>query len=547
MREAAKELIKQGDKLFEKKQPLLSLWQDIADNFYPQRGDFTVSRTLGNEFCSHLMTSYPLIIQRSLANLMQQILQPIGSPWQTLRLRYGHDELGQEAKIRLEKWSGIMRKAMYDPEAQYVRSTKELFPDCTAFGQGVLEIDFSLKTQTMIYRTEHLRDFAWMENENRIIDTIYMKRKFTARALASLVGSAKVSQKVREALEKDPYQEFECMRCVMPSEYYAGEKKFKQPWTVVFMERETCHILDEAGSITKKYVIPRMATVSGSQYGHSPCALIGLPAARALQTMMLTIIEAGEKAVDPPMLYNSRIIKTDLSLFAGGATRADLDEGQRLSDAMMPVVGDHQGLRQGLELFQQVQREIMESFYLDKLSLPPDDGVERTAFELAKRLQQTARDASPIFEPVMTEINAPICNDTFDILMSQGVFGRVEDFPEELIGQEVDFVFESPLLSIQEESKMQQLVSVIQATQAVAAIDPSTVNDMNWRTAFRDSLGGSGIPEAWIREQGEADEITAQQQEDQAEQAAIQQAQDVAVTANVAGQAEHSLKTAAAA
>ena len=40
---------------------LLSLWQNIADNFYPERAEFTLSRTLGEEFADHLSTSYPVL------------------------------------------------------------------------------------------------------------------------------------------------------------------------------------------------------------------------------------------------------------------------------------------------------------------------------------------------------------------------------------------------------------------------------------------------------------------------------------------------------
>ena len=49
----AKELIKQGDALFQKRLPLMSLWQEISENFYPERADFTAVRTLGEDFAAH--------------------------------------------------------------------------------------------------------------------------------------------------------------------------------------------------------------------------------------------------------------------------------------------------------------------------------------------------------------------------------------------------------------------------------------------------------------------------------------------------------------
>jgi hypothetical protein len=42
-----RELSQQGDKLFSKRQPLMSLWQTMAENFYPYRADFTTSAPLG--------------------------------------------------------------------------------------------------------------------------------------------------------------------------------------------------------------------------------------------------------------------------------------------------------------------------------------------------------------------------------------------------------------------------------------------------------------------------------------------------------------------
>ena len=52
----AREVAEIGDRLFSARLPVLTLWQEIALNFYPERADFTASRALGEEFAAHLMS-----------------------------------------------------------------------------------------------------------------------------------------------------------------------------------------------------------------------------------------------------------------------------------------------------------------------------------------------------------------------------------------------------------------------------------------------------------------------------------------------------------
>ena len=52
-----KQIHEAADHTFGKRTSLLLLWQDIAENFYPERADFTYQRSLGQEFASNLMLS----------------------------------------------------------------------------------------------------------------------------------------------------------------------------------------------------------------------------------------------------------------------------------------------------------------------------------------------------------------------------------------------------------------------------------------------------------------------------------------------------------
>ena len=77
----AKEVISIGDGLFTKKQPIVSLWQAIAEQFDPTRADYTLTRSAGMEFASHLMTGIPTMASRDLANAISAMLRPPGQVW----------------------------------------------------------------------------------------------------------------------------------------------------------------------------------------------------------------------------------------------------------------------------------------------------------------------------------------------------------------------------------------------------------------------------------------------------------------------------------
>jgi hypothetical protein len=53
----------------------MMLWQEIAENFYPERADFTINRSLGTDFGAGMMTSYPFICRRDLGDQVGQMLR----------------------------------------------------------------------------------------------------------------------------------------------------------------------------------------------------------------------------------------------------------------------------------------------------------------------------------------------------------------------------------------------------------------------------------------------------------------------------------------
>jgi hypothetical protein len=529
----AREVMSTGDGLFSSRGPLLSLWQAIAENFYTDRADFTSTRNIGDEFAIDVMSSYPHLVRRELGNLFASHLRPRAAPW--FRLKASDERLDKDNQARgwMEYASAVQWRAMYDSNSQFVRATKEADHDFAAFGNAVIEGRTNTERDGLLYLTYHLRDSAWSENQNGKVDSMYIKWKPTARQLKKLFPS-KVHKLVNDAAEKEPERHFNCKRIVVPSELYDLGKGNRLPFSSVYIDEENETVLEEVPLGWFPFVVPRWQTVSGTQYARSMATDITLPDGRTLQTMTRVLLEAGEKAVDPPMIATQDVIRSDFGLYAGGVTWVDQEYDEKMGDALRPLNIDSAGIPLGMEMANQIRSDLREGFFLNKLGLPEANMKTMTAYEVGKRIQENIRAASPVFEPVEDEYNSPLCNLTFDILRANGAFGPVESIPEVLRGKDVGFNFDSPLREIADEMKGQTLLQGLEILKATAEIDPAQVANARLTAATRDALRGIKWPAEWLEDEGAVDSMRA----DMAKKA---QAQEAAATLDagtkIAGQA----------
>ena len=540
-------LKKQGDTLFDQRGNLMSLWQEIADNFYPERADFTVTRELGEEFADNLDTSYPILARRDLGNQIGGMLRPTNKEWFKIIKRYS-DSVDTAAQQWLEWAAKIQKRAMYDPVAMFTRATKEADHDWAAFGQAVVSCRMNYRENALLHRCWHLRDVAWKEDSIGRVGTVYRRWKPDALTLSQIFGRTQDNQpsnrfgihrKVKEALKKDPYKEFLVYHCEVPAETYGcddGDQWGDAPLVSVYYDVDNNHIMEEVGIYEGEYVIPRWQTVSGSQYAFSPAATAALPDARLIQAVASVLLDASEKIVDPPMVAVQEAIRSDVSIYAGGITWVDADYDERLGEVLREM---RQGgnLPVGFEMQADTRSMIAEAFFLNKLALPPPV-TGMTAYEAGERVGEYVRQALPLFEPMETEYNAAICEKDFNILMANGAFGSPRSMPESLHGSDISFQFESPMREAAERVKGQRFSETKELIGAAMELDPAAGYVIDPVKALRDALEGVGSPAEWRRTK---DEVVAMQARDaqlaQTQQMleTAQQGADVVKTASDAG------------
>lgn len=557
----AKALISQGDHLFGKRDTLLSMWQDVAENFYPERADFTVQRTIGDQFADNLTTSYPVLVRRDLGNSLGTMMRPKSIDWFHMRAEREEVE-DQSAKEWLEFATKVQKRAMYDRGSQFSRASKEADHDISAFGQAVKSVEL-FEGNTLLYRCWHLRDAAWAEGPGgQICDvksdgsggwsnvggSFHLKWRPTAASLCRTFRD-KVHTKVKDKMvggKKEPYAEINCRRIVVAADEYDGAYlgKGRSPYVEIALDVDNMHVMEAVGLNYRKYIIPRWQTVSGSQYSFSPATVCGLPDARLLQAMTRCLLEAGEKYTNPPMVAVQEAIRSDISIYAGGVTWVDSEYDERLGEVLRPLTQDKSGLGYGIEMSDRVMGMLREAFFLSKLDLPAN-GPEMTAYEVGQRVQEYIRQAAPLFEPLEDEDNAATCEATFDLLLRHGAFGSVEDMPQSLRGQDIEFKFESPLHEAIERQKGQKFVEAKALLADTMALDPTAASNIDITTAFRDVLQSIGVPAKWLNSEEEAAEIVAAQEAEQEVAKTIAAMGEGAEVAKTMGEASQTMGMAA--
>jgi hypothetical protein len=416
----------------------------------------------------------------------------------------------------LQWFESVQRRAMYDPEALFTRACKEGDHDFAAFGQCAITVEMNKNMNGLLYRSWHLRDMAWQENEEGKIGFVVRKWKPTALTLKRTFGD-KIHQKVNELVDKAPFEQIECRHFVAEADMYDDKAGGRPRWSIYYDVAHK-HIMGATPINGRHYIIPRWQTVSGSQYSYSPATVCALPDARLIQAMTFTLLEAGEKATSPPLIATKNVVKSDLAIYAGGVTWVDEDYDERLGSALRPLEQDFRGFNYGVQMNADTRQMLHSAFFLDALTLP-ERAPEMTAYEVGQRVQEYIRNALPIFEPMEMEYNAALCEETFELLWRHGAFGDPGSWPKKLRGSEIDFTFESPLHDAIDQQKGQKFQEAQSLIGSAIAMDPSCVFLPKTEVALRDALIGVGVPASWLNSEAHVQ----QSKDDQQAQAAAQQ------------------------
>lgn len=516
----AEEWVKRGDRAFEALAGYFALCDDLAEIFYPERGGFASGENIvGDEDYRHIYDGHPILMRWRLGNAIGAMSRGRGREWfRTVGFPYWLNKR-QAVAAWNEDANETQRSIIYDPRAQFGASAGLGDQDYVTFGSAVHKITENRDHTGILVKTPHLRTCAPEENAEGEIDVTHERPRLTARVVGQMFPHArsKMSRALKEAIDKDGLKEIDCLsQCVAPVEDYETDRGRPAPrgakFVSLYIDRDELTVLDVRYFYSFPYNWRRWhRAASGHIMGLSPCALVGLADARMSQDIARTLHEAMEYAADPAKMIVASAIEGNLDLAPSGENFVNRKFDFRTGAPIRPI--ENGAMPQyAFEFAKHKQLFVGQTWLANLLTLPQDRDL--TKYEASKLLEEDAREAAPIFEPMEAD-NARFMGRVFSIADRWGAFA---ERPEELQGAEVRHEFETPVSLAIDRLRAEQGMQALGAVERIGAIEQQFGQTKAYRRTDvaeiqRAIFKGVG-PASWLRDEDEAEaDMEADEQE----------------------------------
>ena len=490
-------------------------WQELGELLRTERADFTAEPGPGERRTRRVFDGTPQQAARGLASALDGMLKGRQSQW--FHLRPEGDALAQDEAVRawVRDIEGRMWRALYADRAHFAARSFETDLDLVVFGTGVFFTQ-ELPGHGLHFRAFHLRDTLIAENDRGEIDTVLRSFRLTPRQAVQRFGAERVGARTRELLRDGSRRKLRFLHAVMPRQDWAalsGEPA-ALPVASAWIDADSQHLIGVGGYHEMPYAIPRWETVTGEVYGRSP-AMLALPDVQTLNAISQTLLKAGQKAVDPPMLVAQEGLVSGVRLFPGGITYVDYSNvpgGHRPID---PLVGGA-NLPLGLEMENQRRDMVWAAFFRNVLQLPVA-GPNMTATEVLERKAEFMRLIGPTFARLESDYVAPIVKRVFGLMFRAGALPPP---PENLRGRPVRFAFDSPVMRAQKQMEALATRGALEQAAPFLDLDPAAADHIDPDAALRLIFEAHGV-DGLLRGRADVESLRAARAETQTAAAAV--------------------------
>lgn len=518
MSDDAKSLIAEQAQLATKRTNWDNWWQQIAERVMPSSATFTVMGEEGQKRTERIFSGKAITANERFSAVMDDLLTPRSQRWH--RLACAHDDLAddQEVKEYFDQVNNILFTERYRPRANFASQKAEGYMSVGAFGNSCMFIDEEVGVGPQ-YISCFMKEIFWTHNAQRLVDAVYRRFPMTARNAVTMAKKRNwtLPAKIQTAAEKEPFTTFEFMHTVMPNPERISSRRDHRgmPFASYYMLLDGEQMLSAGGFTSFPFAIGRYMLGPSETYARSP-AMSAWGAILTLHEEKKTILRAGQKEVDPPLLLTEDGVLDAFNLRPGALNYgAVTSEGQELVKPLK--IGANIPL--GLELMGLESQEIDDAF-LNTIFKVLVENPQMTATQVLEIAQQRAVLLAPLLGRMDAEDLGPLIAREIDIAAKAGKLPPMPDVLRE-IGPEYKIEYQSPLARAMRAQDGVAILRTFEAMPGAIAIDPDAALVVDVPQSLREVAEINGMPAKLLRDPKVVAAMKAQkQQADHAAQAA---------------------------
>lgn len=512
-------------------------WEEIAERVLPRSAEFTGEQEAGTKRTSKLYDATAALALERFSSAVESLLTPRGAKWHTLRATNPLVDQDDNVRLWFDQIESLLFNFRYSPKSNFASQMHECYMSLGAFGTAALFVD-ERDVRGMTYRAVHLSDIFISEDENGMIDTVFRRCEMTARQALRMFRDGDLSSDLQKLANERPDERVKLLHAVMPRTDRDPTRRDRRnlPFASGYFEIKTRNLIEEGGFENLPYIMSRYVTGPRETYGRSPAMTI-LPDIRMINEMSRTVIRAGQKVVDPPLLIADDGVIFPVNTTPGGTTFARLD-----GRTQPPVQPLYTGARVdiGFEMMEQRRRVINDAFLVTLFQILVETPT-MTATEVLQRAQEKGALLAPTVGRQQSETLGPLIERELNILDEQGVLPPPPPIMIEAQGEyEIEYV--SPLSRAMKAEEGVGILRTMEMVQPIAAVDPSVMDNFDFDEITRILADTNGAPRKILRGQDDIENMRTQRNQAQAIQAGLSaapQAADAALkVSQIANQAQ---------
>lgn len=444
---------------------------------------------------------------------------PRGQQWHVLATTDAELNEVPAVKKWLEAATAKLFAMRYNPLAGFETEANNGIRSLGSYGSLPLWVDH-WEGHGLFYKCFHLSEIFVREDFRGRVDTVVRKWSATVRAIAQQFGVELLPPLIAKAhADKKWDQEFDLLHVIRPR----GDRDIERldfrrmAYESIYISVADKVCIREGGYRTMPAPFSRYITSPRELYGRSPAIQV-LGTIKTANEIARTLLRAGHKAVDPPLLTQEDGVLSQIQTMPGGINVGGVDFMGR--QTVQPMVTGA-NLPIGMEMLNN-ERDVIRDAFLEKVfSLVMERKDRMTATEVLEVTRLQGLLATPTAGRQETEWLGVQIPREFDIGLAAKWIPTPPPEIEEA-GEKMRVIYDNPLnraAKAEEAIGFSRLIEML--TPAAAIVGESVFDVIDFEASPRNLAYSLGVPQKYLADPDTVAAKRAAREEDKALEGAL--------------------------